>query len=367
MSISDEESPGRHLRRVVGVLALIVVGTAAGLLITEVVLRVFDLAPAPGLFTVSEDEFREVPGIFVPGQSVVERPGTDFEHHITINAMGYRGREIPKTKPPGELRILFTGDSFTWGHNVDDDETLPAQLEQRLDETCGNVAVANAGLSGSSILAQQAMILRGLTIDPDLVILMYHENDLDELLYSRMWDRLAENRSAKSSFPISVFYPVVRSSGIWNLAQDIRRRIQFRREDAERADDEAMTADEPAALEEARREYRERLFGVASELAARGVPLLFVAFPHPESVTTGTGGRDYGWVLATAAEADVPVLDLLPVMRASGLSTGEAYLLPEDYHPSPAGHRVAAVALERFVSGQLLSERCSVLPPTSPS
>jgi lysophospholipase L1-like esterase len=133
---------------------------------------------------VTEQEFRRVPGIFQPNQRVEQQQGTEFAHVATIDSLGYRGEHLPRAKPPGEFRVLFAGDSFTWGHNVGDDETLPAQLEARLGEACGAARVVNAGLSGSTILGQGELIRRGLAIDPDVVVLMFHENDIDELVRS---------------------------------------------------------------------------------------------------------------------------------------------------------------------------------------
>lgn len=337
---------------------LVLLGALAGLALAELGLRVLGLAPPPGLFTVTESEYQRLPGTFSPGQRVTANEGTPFEHVTSINQLGYRGANFPRTKPPGQSRVLYAGDSFTWGHNVNDGETTPARLQAWLEDRCGPTVVANAGLSGTSILAQEAIIERGLVIDPDAVVLMYHENDIDELMHSRIWDQLAANRRAKSRFPVSVLYPVVRSSALWNMAQHVRRVVHFRDKDAARTRDVQNDEDGSIAVERARAEYRARLEAIKETLDERGIPIVFVAFPHPESVTEGRGGRDYDWILAAARDLDLPVLDLLRPLQNAPLTVPEAYLVPDDYHPSPAGHAFAATVIGEFLMAEVGASFC---------
>lgn len=354
-SASSGQSAPRG-RTWLGRTVLVVVGVLVGLGLTEIGLRVFGLAPPPALFTVTEAEYRRIPGTFAPDQRITVSAGTRFEHVTTINQLGYRGADFSRSKPAGQLRVLFAGDSFTWGHNVNDDETTPARLQHHLQDRCGSAVVANAGLSGTSILAHGAIIERGLAIDPDAVILMYHENDIDELIYSRTWEQLAQNRRTKSRFPVSVVYPLVRTSALWNLAQEVRRIIHFRNKDEARTRDVARDAQEDSAAEpvqRARTEYRDRLESTVEILDDQGIPFVFVTFPHPESVAAGEGGRDYDWVVRTAIELGLPVVDLLTPLREGPLAVENAYLVPDDYHPSEAGHDFAATVIAEFMTEEI--------------
>ena len=320
-------------------------GSATGLCLAEVALRLTGSGPDVGLFTVTERGFHEVPGMFEPGQRRMEARGSAFEHEVTINNLGYRGTEDISEKTSDEFRILFAGDSFTWGHNVSDGETLPSQLQSSLRDACGSVTVLNAGVSGTSIPAHEAMVERGMAVGPDMVLLMYHENDIGELVDERMWDRLAANRQMKSRFPMSLVYPLIRSSALWQLAQNARRQIQMAGSGAQPDTPPAPPDGADGRVTEARQEYASRLRNVRDLLAQRNVAFGFIAFPHPESVSTGSGGRDYGWVLQTARDMGIIALDLLPVLGGVGQPVEDLYLVPEDYHPSPLGYAVAAGAV----------------------
>ncbi|MFT3772498.1 MAG: hypothetical protein QM820_44455 [Minicystis sp.] len=52
---------------------------------------------------------------------------------VTINGVGLRGKETAE-RDPAKFRVLVTGDSFTFGEKVNDDETYPAQLGALLDQ-----------------------------------------------------------------------------------------------------------------------------------------------------------------------------------------------------------------------------------------
>ncbi len=373
-------------------LLVAALATALALLAAETLVNLAGLAPEPGLFTVTEGEFRRIPGIYAPHQQVVERKGTPWEHRATINGLGYRGAELPRAPAPGEFRVFFAGDSFTWGHNVEDGETLPARLQERLASACaGPVHVVNAGISGSTILGQAEMVRRGLELRPDRVILMFHENDIGELIEPRLWERLEENRRAKSRLPLSLVYPWARHTALWRLALSATHALRVRVGEAGGPDaassrsahsrgapreiqaagllpgwrgagadpgsvaagpppQGAAPATPPRDRAGALAEYAHRGQGLVELLRERGIPLLYVLYPHPESVRRGEGGEDYRWAREWARDAGVPVLDLLPVLQASGLTVEEAFLVPEDYHPSPAGYVVAARAVEEALA-----------------
>ena len=54
--------------------------------------------------------------------------------------------------------------------------------------------VINAGLGGSTIPDQARLIERSVVLAPDLVVVVFSENDLTDLTGPTMWELLAENR-----------------------------------------------------------------------------------------------------------------------------------------------------------------------------
>jgi len=98
------------------------------------------------------------------------------------NSLGYRGDEFPKTKPPGEFRIVAIGGSTTYDEGVlDNNEIHTKQLEDILRTQYGyeHVRVINAGVPGyNSWESLMNLQFRVLDLSPDLIIHYDNNNDV---------------------------------------------------------------------------------------------------------------------------------------------------------------------------------------------
>lgn len=335
--------PRAEVRRKARAIVFSTVATALGLLfaivIAEIALRALSLAPSEAISTVTESEFRRVPGIFGPDQHIIDRQMTALPFAVRIDSLGYRGAGFPVHKRPGELRILAIGDSFTYGDFVDNDSTFPAVLQRSLAASCKRpVTVINAGVGGSTITTAIHMLERAWKLSPDVVLLTFVENDVDDLR-SDMWGELAANRQAKSRFPLSVMYPVLRRSALWNFSLKLRGRVRALRNTSAVSSpaDPRPRSDVPAL----RAEYGRELRMLASEVHAQDRSLVLVAFPSHLTVSGMATDEQLQWLQRTGEDQDVPTFNLLEPLKASGLPTTQLYLLPHDGHPSPRGYEIA--------------------------
>ncbi len=101
---------------------------------------------------------------------------------VTFNERGLRDRPIlPKVS--GEYRILALGDSVTFGWGVDQDKIFPVRLESLLEPRLRRpVRVINSGVGGYNTVQELTYFKQeGITLQPDLVILTYVQNDIEEL------------------------------------------------------------------------------------------------------------------------------------------------------------------------------------------
>ena len=94
-----------------------------------------------------------------------------------LNLYGFRGPDFSIARPGGRQRVLVLGDSVVEGCGAADDETLPAQLEERLG--ADRFEVINLGVAGNRLpdyvrLASVAVPL----LDPDIVVVVIYFNDL---------------------------------------------------------------------------------------------------------------------------------------------------------------------------------------------
>jgi lysophospholipase L1-like esterase len=113
------------------------------------------------------------------------RPNTicTIEHHILsqqrielrINSLGYRHPEIgAKTKE----RILFLGDSITFGDYLQEDETFVRLVESLAAQQGKDWETINAGVGAIGIQDEIAILQEtGLSVTPDVVVLDFYLND----------------------------------------------------------------------------------------------------------------------------------------------------------------------------------------------
>jgi len=102
-------------------------------------------------------------------------------NHYTINSQSFRNEvEIPSEKTRNEYRILCIGDSSTFGSNVDQNQSYPAQLEKILNQCNNNriYRVINAGCEGyTSFQVMRLLECKGSFIKPDFVVITCGLND----------------------------------------------------------------------------------------------------------------------------------------------------------------------------------------------
>ena len=291
----------------------------------------------------------------VPGRQVRFRR-IDFDTQVAINPDGLRGPQIPLERAPGRSRILLLGDSFAFGHGVNDEETSAHALSRLLPAT----DVVNLGVTGYST-DQELLLLRerGLDWQPDLVILYLCANDLLDNGKEFAWGLYWKPRFVLSGDSLHLERTVLpeRVPARVRLQREIHRhfvlydvlswqwaRLRSRPTPGglRPALDESAGSVTPRS--EAHRVTRRLLLEMIQLCHARGIPFLLVVvppFPAPDLLTDlpppGTGAR----------------LDLTPVLAAYQEAHPDSALgFRYDTHWNARGHRVVAQAIAGVVRDQ---------------
>jgi lysophospholipase L1-like esterase len=280
---------------------------------------------------------------------------------VEINGKGLRGPELPYAKPAGVYRILYLGDSVTFGFMLaQDEETFPYQVEAILEEQPKReIETINAGVGGYSPWQEYGYLLReGLKYDPDLVVVSFVLNDVTEkfelLRYGGSWEGYQVAHTVFSEFDwwaskSSLLYFTKQIGGRLRFGRDVRRGAIVQ----EKLEVE-MLAREPhhPDVQTAWQITLDNMGKIFALARAHNIPILLVVFPFtfqfddPEALSTPqTVLSQY------AQEQDVLLLDLLPLlaekMAADGLWPA-AYFLDED-HLSSLGSEVVAGIVADFV------------------
>lgn len=190
--------------------------------------------PSVGPVTVELQPYKEYNVLFhTPNQDLVDTRIPSRKFHITINSFGFRGREITEKKPPGVVRIMVLGDSYTFGDGVDDEDTLPWALEDMLNERDAGVRyeVINAGVMGSYIKNESELYFNyARRFDPDVLILAYCWNDISEVAYFKFYKRLEEVAGQGAGHEDGRLARVARDTKIHSIAQQKKARDMAKRE-----------------------------------------------------------------------------------------------------------------------------------------
>jgi len=349
-----------RLRPILAKVLILSTSVSITLVAAEVLLRLAGIAGPGGVATVSERNFDLVPGIYDPHQERIDRRVPELPFRVRINHLGYRGPDFPLSKVESEVRILMAGDSFTFGDFVDDHETLPAHV-QRFLQCEKPVTVINAGKGGTTISTQRHLIERGLVLSPDLVILTFYENDFADL-ETPHWRLFEENRAARSRFPLSLTYPILRNLALWRVIQTARERWRSRHRldnvqaSAVPRQDDSTLAARQAAL---RSEYTERLAELSAFLRSRDVEFVLKTYPSHLTLRSGARSADLIWIEQIARQLGIETIEAWEPLATSGSSIEELYALPHDGHPRPHGYNLVAKHLVHELLQGVLGDVCS--------
>jgi hypothetical protein len=168
-------------------LLLLTAGIVAALGVAEIALRQFrDYRPRPRTF-VGDHPNRPRENFVVDETTGWRmRPSHRFTQEVAggrvvyhSNRLGFRCRADSEA-PRGDAPIIaLTGDSFTWGSNVDFEETWGARVAEGLP----GCAVHNRAMPGFGI-DQMWMSVRShaLPLQPDLIVVAFIDRDFDRSL-----------------------------------------------------------------------------------------------------------------------------------------------------------------------------------------
>ena len=111
---------------------------------------------------------------------------------IAINSQGFRGTELAQWDSASRFRVLVLGDSVAFGQGVPEGATLAEAVVARLEKNVGSHGEAvNLGIPGYDTCQEYWTFKeRGIPLKPNVVLLIYVENDTDPPVYQVIGDTI---------------------------------------------------------------------------------------------------------------------------------------------------------------------------------
>ncbi len=311
------------------------------------------------------------------------RPNTTqvWDHKSAkINSKGIRGPELDYDKPAGATRVLFLGDSVTFGEGLKTfEEAFPFLIGQKLMAQLKKpVEAINTGVGGYSPW-QEAIYLEkeGIKYHPDLVVVTFVLNDVTEKFSLTRFGGTGEGWQLSHNYS-SFSEWLADHSGVAYFARQIGARIRFGPDVQQGAQhkealDVRSLVDFPERddVKKAWKLTLQELDRIIDFCRGQDIPLLLVISPWRFQLLEGdvTEWLPQKIVGEHAQSRGVPVIDLLPRLVAEMKQRAEKpvdCLQKGDFcHFSAFGCQLVAEQVSEYIVAKNLLDRSKA--PAAPN
>jgi lysophospholipase L1-like esterase len=290
---------------------------------------------------------------------------------VRINERGHRGPLVPYEKPPGARRVVYLGDSVTFGYRIARWEDTFPFVADSLMAARDSLPVETVNLSVEGYAQwQQYLVMadEGRRYAPDLVVIGFVLNDVTEMFHLVHFGGAEESFQLRHAYSSWLDRLLARSALVYEV-ENITREIKAKRRLGE---DPRLGAvrQQMLEVETLMRRPDQPNVKLAWEFAladlqkiidlcrAEGIPVLVVVFPYAVQLSDPVGLSAPQRVITEYARAHrFAVLDLLPELLFYARDRGRApssFFLDHD-HLSAEGHRAVAEILADPIAARLRS------------
>ncbi|MCP4204936.1 MAG: SGNH/GDSL hydrolase family protein [bacterium] len=314
-------------------LGVAVIALLVSLLITEVAVRIhgrsntfYDLEMSRYALEVKESSTN-------PSIGHVHRAGARarlMDVQVEINSDGFRDHDYSIEKPPGTRRLVFLGDSLTFGWGVESDQTFEARLERILNDE-SPTEVLNFG-TGNYNTEQSVHLFfeKGLRYQPDGVVVFYFINDAEETPARSKWMGLGHSRAV-------TFF--------WSRIQAALSNLGWKRSFQDTYS--SLYGDDSPGWVKAKQAFDE----LSSVCDRNGIDLKVVILPELHQLVDYPFAAEHELLHTFLDQQGIEYLDLVPFF-ANESNPRRFWVAPDDAHPNTLGHERIAVSTAPFLTDE---------------
>jgi hypothetical protein len=297
--------------------------------------------PIPKTYRLSEN--KHLVYELIPG-SKAKIEGKEF----VINAFGFRDKKYRRRKV-NKTRIIFVGDSITYGWRVNLEETYHKKIESLLYDRDYDVDVMGMGIPGYNTIQEYYLVKEtALDFKPDILILQISPNDFERTVSVREY-REGEKLTLVPYHDYSVPFVIkkrkfthflMRTSHLFKL---INLRLYWfkNKRDSDYSPQDVFLLGEEDSF---------RHLGKIKKLLDREkVRFVAVIFPFQQRENINSYASLHQRIHRELEKMQVPYLDLSDELNKESI----ANIWIERRHPNEHGHLIASYAVLKFLEPML--------------
>ena len=240
--------------------------------------------------------------------------------NIRLNEWGLRGG--PVMVPPPKRRILFLGDSITFGWGVPEQDTITARLQQRLRDEGEDVEVLNGGVGNYNAERYiKRFFIQLKALNPTDIVVQYFLRDAEKL------DPGGGNILLRNSeFAVTIWIAFTRlanKSGEQSLVDHYK---------------DVYREDQPGYIE-----MKNQMKMLADYAKVHDIRLYLAMTPDVHDLANYRFGFIHDRMKSIANDLGMRYVDLLPALGKR--PPEEIWAMPGDPHPNAIAHGLMADAL----------------------
>lgn len=288
---------------------------------------------------------------------------------IKINSKGLVGPEVDYARSGDVTRVLYVGDSVTFGFGLESyDQSYPYVTERILhDEHHLETETINSGVGGYSPWQEHIFLKReGIKYSPDLIVVGFVLNDVTEKF------SLTRFGGRETSFQLlgEAATPLARAMQQSAVLVFLRHLLYFYRlkDDFLASPDNVNSISVESLIRNPDEEKFKRPWEITLENLGRvlslckenDIPVAVIIFPYTSQFEDQDKLSKPQRIIEEAVTSHgVPVLDLLPVLESQIESQGFELtdVFSDTNHPTALGHKIVAQKLVDFLQATALIER----------
>ncbi len=311
-----------NARRTLEILFLLVVPLAIFLLASELFLRVY--LQSHIFYDVEMSRYARLLKVDSPNPLIGHHHAPDSEAtlmgvSVRINSDGFRDDEYSVSRGP-KRRVVFLGDSLTFGWGVEKEETFEHLLERDFSRR-EPTEVINLGIGNYNTTQEVNLFLdKGLKYKPDQVVLFYFIND-------------AEPMPRKARFPGLGNYRII--TFYWSRIKALKSR--FADTPSFKEFYSAIYSDEAAGWAKTKAAFH----ALRDSSAKEGFDLKVVLLPELHQLEPYTFSKEHRKVVGFLRSIGIETIDLADSFR-SVKDPPSLWVALDDAHPNARAHELIA-------------------------